>query len=286
MKHREKYSLFYGLVNIIVLLVTAVWFSCGGICFGTIRQTAVLLLTAIFVHGIKALRLYLAMFGKNIPLRRYMEQYCKTAVVSMILSFKLGDIFRAYCYGYYLCNYLGGAALIVLDRFTDTLALVTVMLVLRSAHVSGAVPLLYVLLAVLLGLLVCYMLFPSMHHYWKKYLLRINASRRRNRMLLFMEYAEYAYKQLEAAVRGRGFIAYILSLAAWAAETTGLAASGSMLSVRETGPALSEYLTVVLAGMGPAGQNPFVSVSVVFMAVCSLLLHVIRIGRKRMGWRK
>lgn len=105
-------------------------------------------------------------------------------------------------------------------------------------------------------------------------------------MLLFMEYAEYAYKQLEAAVRGRGFIAYILSLAAWAAETTGLAASGSMLSVRETGPALSEYLTVVLAGMGPAGQNPFVSVSVVFMAVCSLLLHVIRIGRKRMGWRK
>lgn len=286
MKHREKYSLFYGLVNIIVLLATAVWFSCGRICFGPARQTAVLLLTAIFIHGIKALRLYFAMFGKNISFRQHMEQYCKTAVVSMILPFKLGDIFRAYCYGYYFCNYLGGAALIVLDRFTDTLALVTVMLVLQSARVSGAAPLLYVLLAVLLGLLVCYKIFPGMYHYWKKYLLRINASRRRNRMLQFIEYADYAYKELETAVRGRGFIAYMLSLAAWAAETAGLVISGSMLSVREAGPALSEYLTAVLAGMGPAGQNRFVSVSAVFMAVCCLLVHVIRIGRERMGWRK
>lgn len=280
MRRGEIYRSFYGAANIIVLLVTAVLFFCGGICFGSVRQTVVLLLTAILVHGIKALRLYFAMFGKNISFWQHMEQYCKTAAVSIILPFKLGDIFRAYCYGYWFCNYLGGAALIVLDRFTDTLALVTVMLALQSAHVSGTAPLLYVLFFVLMGLFICYLVFPGMYHYWKKYLLRISASKRRNRMLLFMGYVDHAYQELEESVRGREFISYVLSLAAWAVETVGLVVSGSMHSVRQTGKALSEYLTVVLAGMGSAGQNQFVSVSAVFLAVCCLSLHVIRIGRK------
>ena len=87
------------------------------------EKIAVLVLAVAAVHSIKIFRLYFALYGKGVSSGQHLRQYCKTITVNMIIPLKMGDIFRAYCYGYKMQNYFGGAALIVFDRFTDTLAL-------------------------------------------------------------------------------------------------------------------------------------------------------------------
>jgi len=61
---------------------------------------------AVLVHVIKGFRLWFALYGKAIPLSDFIIQYCKVVPVSVVLPFKFGDLFRAYCFGHLITNYL------------------------------------------------------------------------------------------------------------------------------------------------------------------------------------
>lgn len=238
-------------------------------------QTAgLVLLTAVVVHGLKAFRLYFALYGKGVSFQNHMKQYSKTVIVSMVLPVKSGDLFRAYCYGSLVQSWYSGIVLTVLDRFADTLALVTMMLLMEAAGISQAIPLLYVLLAVLSGMFVCYLICPEICGYWKKYFLRLDASVRRNRVLRSLDYLEHAYAEVAAVVKGKGVILYALSLMAWAVENGGLVILDRILAGQCTGQAVSMYLTAALAGTESAYLKQFVGVSVVLLSLLYLLFSI------------
>ena len=210
---------------------------------GSLHLVGVVLLTAAVVHGLKAFRLYVALYGKGVSFGGHMRQFSKTAIVSMILPVKTGDFFRAYCYGDLVKSWYSGIVLTVLDRFMDTLALVSMMFLMQVAGIAQAVPLLYMLLAALTGILACYLICPQTCRYWKRYFLCLDASERRNQVLRSLCYLEHAYGEVAVVVKGRGVILYMLSLAAWIVETGGLVLLDRMLSGRETGETVSAYLT-------------------------------------------
>lgn len=276
----------YGVINVFVLLVSAVVFcrvfaaDGDGLQRMSWRTAGIVLLTVAVVHGFKAFRLYFALYGKGVSFPNHMKQYSKTVIVSMVLPVKSGDLFRAYCYGNLMQSWYSGIVLTVLDRFADTLALVTMMLLMQAAGVSEAIPLLYVLLAVLSGILVCYLICPEICRYWKRYFLRLDASVRRNRVLRSLDYFEHAYAEVAVVVKGRGVILYALSLMAWTVETGGLVLLERMLSGRCTGQVVSMYLTAALAGTESAYLKQFVGVSAVLLALLYLLLSMAGMIRK------
>lgn len=245
-----------------------------------LRVACMILLTSATVHGLKAFRLYVALYGKGVSFGSHMKQYSKTAIVSMILPVKSGDLFRAYCYGNLVKSWYSGIVLAVLDRFMDTLALVTMMFLMQAAGIAQAIPLLYVLLAALAGILVCYLICPQICRYWKRYFLILDASVRRNQVLRSLCYLEHAYGEVAAVVKGRGVILYVLSLLAWIVETGGLAILSRMLSDRGTGQAVSAYLLAALAGTESAYLKQFVAVSVALMGALYLLIGMADMIRK------
>ena len=136
----------YNIINVVVLLITMLFFiyNCRDLpeIFAEKDLTSVFLLgiTVILVHVIKAGRLYLALYGSEIAFITYLNTYCKVTPVSIMLPFKLGELFRMYCYGQLLGNNLKGVVIILFDRFMDTTALMTAILlvwIFICIYVSG-----------------------------------------------------------------------------------------------------------------------------------------------------
>lgn len=240
-------------------------------------RAVILLLSVVLVHAAKSLRLYLAMYGTGLRASAYFKTYCKVTPVSMLLPFKTGDFFRMYCYGAQIGSGLKGIIIVLLDRFMDTAALVTMVVAVWLFRGGGRMmPLVYLLLMFLLAILLVYYLFPGIYAYWKKYLLRAAATPGKMRLLGLLERMSLIHKEIAAVARGRGILLYALSLLAWAAEIGNIIILRGMNGAGPVHETISGYLTAALSGDGSSSAElqKFVFVSVLLMI---LLYAVIKL---------
>ena len=271
----------YQLINITVLL-----FTLGLFTFIYWRKRVdwhnfstliilIMLLTIILVHSIKVFRLYFILYEKKISFIEHLKQYCKVIPVSMIVPFKLGELFRMYCYGYQIGNFFDGIIVILVDRFADTLGLVTMILFISIVNHSQFPLIFYILLAFLVTIIICYLIFPGMYFYWKHNLLKAKASRQKNDMLLLLEKLQTAYLELSILIKGRCSILYLLSLIAWGVEVGGLFICNKILQGSETIYFVSEYLTSALLGRESDDLKLVVLVSILFLLLFYLTVYSI-----------
>lgn len=243
----------------------------------------VALVTIAFVEIIKGARLYFELYEKHIPIGLYVRQYCKVMAVSMLLPFKLGDIFRAYCFGYQIGNYMVGIAVIILDRFVDTLALITIVLAFVLCLTFPMDILLYFFIFVLCILLVLYHILPEMLLYWKRYYVKQEATVHNIRVLRMLTRIQNTQKELSIIVHGKFLFVYVLSLMAWGAELGGLALTCQMMQWPFTEMA-SGYLSGVLFGDKQEYLSGFIVVSVFLLLVVYGFVAVkYRLGGKGFG---
>ena len=105
----KKRKVVYNLINILVLLAAALIFVFNYIntdIFAVLKweQLAVITIAVVIVHFLKAFRLYLALYGSGLSIYSYSKIYCKVTPISILFPFKLGELFRMYCYGYQTDN--------------------------------------------------------------------------------------------------------------------------------------------------------------------------------------
>ncbi|MBR3525539.1 MAG: hypothetical protein IKO11_06795 [Lachnospiraceae bacterium] len=219
----------YNLINILVLGVSAGWFIAGYVLPAELPALAepiripVVVLTVVLVHMVKAGRLYLALYGLDMKHGACMKLYCKVTPVSVVLPWKLGEFFRIYCCGAELGSFLKGGVIILLDRFFDTMALVTMIVLLWLFSGGWIPPLAYVLLAFLGLVFFLYLAFPGMHEVWKKNLLSAKATPHRLSMLKLLDTLGRVHGEIRTVLGGRGILLYLLSMAAWGVEIGSLA---------------------------------------------------------------
>ena len=274
----------YKLVNILVLLLTVLLLSRALLHqdFSFVLHNPliclIMIVTVVLVHGIKAFRLYLELLDRKLPVGLFLRQYCKITPVSMILPLKAGDLFRCYCYGYYIGDWMYGIAVILLDRFVDTAALMTV-LVLFVLPLGNAMPAVsFVLLAVLFALSFIYFALPGLCQYWNRYLIAGRGSTRKLFALTVLARLEAAYRDIHRVVQGKFLLSYMLSVVAWLVEIGGLALTVSLLRA-DLGAAMSAYLLGAMWG----GKISYLSGIILFGTVLLLLLYLVTllfVGRK------
>ena len=271
----KKDRLLYNLINLAVLILTAVLFVCAYVLPGDMpailadERVPVVILTVLLVHSVKALRLYLALYGNDMKRSACMKLYCKVTPVSVVLPWKLGEFFRIYCCGRELGSMLKGMVIILLDRFFDTMALVTMILILWFFG-GGALPVLVYAFLVFLGLVILlYNGFPGMYEVWKKYLLSSKATVHKLSMLKLLDAANRIYCEIRGVLRGRGSLLYILSILAWGAEI------GSLYLLRgasgDPGSAVENYLSAAL-GTGDSAELKLFVVFTIVMLICAYAL--------------
>lgn len=272
-----KEEKIYRLVHVLCFLLGGFWFfekTVRGIQMP--RQfisCLILFLTVFVVYGLKALRLYLVLAGSGISVREHLRQYCKTAFISIVFPLKLGDIFRAYCYGYTLHTYGKGIMAVLLDRFSDTLALLTILFLILFIQGSGVSVLAYLLLVFMLLLTMLYRIFPGFYQYWNQYLLAKAATAGRLRYLALLYHLHKLYEECRGLVHGRIFGLYLLSLMAWSIEIGGAAAAAQASALSVKSSFVSVYLQSALGVRHLASQQWFLVCSMLVLAAGILLLY-------------
>lgn len=276
-----KQTVKYDFINIIVFLLTALWFlhdhkgiSCIGEN-GNIHSMLLLIFSAVLVHTIKAGRLYLALYGTNIEADAYLKIYCKVTPVSMIWPFKAGEIFRMYCYGKQIGDLLKGIIVILLDRFMDTAALITIIVFMYIFDDGNITVFICLLLIFLVFILLIYFVFPGVYSFWKMYLLKAKASEGRLRALKMLEILYRIYSEIENIAKGCGIILYFMSFAAWGVEIGSVTILNGILSGGRLNEEILLYLTSAVTGQQKAETlNGFVFVSTIGFLSLYLMLKM------------
>lgn len=237
-------------------------------------QIAVVAFAALCVHAAKALRLYIVLFGGDFSFAEFFRMYIRTACASLFLPFKSGDIWRGLYAGNLIGSYVDGFVAVLLDRFTDTLALVTVALAVGLW--SGLSPMaVYAVLGLFLATLVAaYLLFPQLRDYWNHFLIFNKRSDHALSGLRFLAGCDSAYRHVAATVKGRFVFLYALSLVAWGVEMAAMVLVMGDLSSSVVGA----YLLDVLTGATNAYGTLYIAVCVALYASAEIVVGM-RVSR-------
>ncbi len=277
----------YIIINIAVLFLTTVLFigkygNVGEIFRGVeLLYILILVITVVLVHTVKAGRLYLAMYGTGIDLLTCLRIYCRITPVSVVIPFKLGEFFRIYCYGKQLGNLLKGAIIILLDRFMDTVALVTMILFIWLFGGGQVATLVYGFLIFLGLVLLFYFSFPGVYRFWKKYILRADASEHGLAILKMLDGLNMIYREIAGVSKGRGMLLYCLSLLAWCLEISSIVLLVGVSRKGELVQSISDYLMSAMGGKESAELSRFVFASVVLMIFFYLIIKAMELFRRK-----
>lgn len=222
----------------------------------------------------------MALYGYGVNLISYMKTYCKVTPVSVVIPFKLGEFFRMYCYGNQLGDGLKGIVIILLDRFMDTIALVTAILLGWAFNGGQITAFVYLLLVFLVFVLLLYFVYPGVYKFWKRYLLRAKASKRKLAVLKMLETLNKIYCEIENVAKGKGIILYFMSLLAWGVEIGSLTLLQGISKDGEVSQIILDYLASAMSGNQSIELKQFVIKSVVLLIVLYL---VIKAGEMILG---
>lgn len=276
----------YNFLNIAVLLVSTALFIFEYWNVEAVFQNEglahilLVIVTALVVHAIKAGRLYLAMYGLEIGVVQYLKVYCKVTLVSVVIPFKLGEFFRMYCYGKMRGNMLKGIVIVLLDRFMDTLALVTIILLIwifKGGHITSFM---YLLLIFLVLVLVVYFVFPGVYKFWKHYILGAKATKRKLSILKMLKGLNRIYEEIDEISMGRGIILYFMSLIAWGVEAGNVVLQNGLANNGDINQLLLDYLVSTMESVRTAELKQFVFISVIMMIA---IYAIIKIGELLSG---
>lgn len=241
----------------------------------------IIVLTVLGVHIVKAGRLYFALYGSEISFARFLKIYCKVTPVSVIFPLKAGEFFRMYGYGHQLGNYLKGAIIVLLDRFMDTIALVTMILLVWAFNGGDVTSFVYVLLVFLAFTLLIYIVFPGVYKFWKKYLLKTKATEKKLAVLQILDTLQLIYQEITSVSRGRGIILYFMSLFAWLVEMGSISALNGLSRTGKLNQKISEYLMSAMGSNQSTEFRQFVFVSVILMVIIYVALKIIELFGKK-----
>lgn len=281
-----KRQMIYCLINIAGLAVALLcfgFFFMGEVIVSlgkSIGTWLILIATAFVVYSLKCIRLYITLTGTGLTMQIHTRQFLKTAAVNILIPLKLGELFRIYCYGFQINNYARSIVAILLDRFSDTLALLTVIIFATTMYGSPFSLLFYLMVGFMVFLMAAYMMFPRFYEYWNTYLLEEKANRARLNALKTMHYFCCVYKDLRMVVEGRMVLLYVLSLLSWLCEIGGVlmvagGAAGNMLVTR--------YLESALGLSDSIYQHWFVFISLIVLAFLYAVFTILSFFRRSEG---
>lgn len=275
MKNKQA---IYNIINIVVLFATVAFFvgtfQNVGVLFGENDMLRLVLLSSavLVVHFLKAVRTYVLLYGADMDWITYLKLYCKVTAVSVIFPFKTGEFFRMYCYGTQINNLLKGIIIVLLDRFMDTVALITMIFLVWLMNGGQIALLTYILLVFLVLVFLAYMAFPSVYKFWIHHILRAKATERSLTLLKFLDMIHKVYQEITAVSVGRGIILYGLSLIAWGVEIGGLI----LLCGRkeELSNTISSYLSATMGGSVSVEMSRFIFVSAILLVSVYAILKI------------
>lgn len=253
---------------VMVISVAFLWTVCkqaldNAAIKAKISQIVGIIVTALIVNIIKALRMYVIMFGYKFSVWEFIRFYIVTAFVNITIPFKGGELYRGFYLGKLIGSFSEGYIMVIFDRFVDTLALITMVIGVNIFWGTDMGVIYLVLAGFLFIVLAAYLLFEPLYMYWNNYLVFNRSSKNTLKALHFLEVCHKTFGKISNIASGRFVILYIISLAAWIVEI----ASILLINSNSKQIFVSEHLKNILTG--ETTQYNF------FFILSSVLLFVV-----------
>ncbi len=233
------------------------------------------------VHLAKMMRLYLILMEQKIEFRRFVLTYLKTTFVNLVIPFKLGEIYRIFCFSRETKVFQIGLFSVMVDRFFDTIALL-VLLIPFEVFITGEVTWVTGVLAVAAILAVfIFIVFPGIYTYLNRYIIMNKTSVRSMTVLRGLEVAKTWYDYVKNLISGRYALIILLSCAAWIAETGVLWCLSSMRHTAFGASAFSEYIAAIFMSGTSQVLTVYTWISATMIGVLTAAGYIICLIRRR-----
>jgi len=201
--------------------------------------------------------------------------YVRTTLVNLIIPFKLGELYRVAAVKHMSGSFKTGILLVVIDRFFDTLALLTLTLPFGLIFLHEADPVLVLLFSTLIFLFVCFRFFAPSFSYVNRFLITTKKSGRALMLLDILDKADEWYRYLRRLIRGRSPLVFLSSLLGWIIEFGALKFFAGTLGTRYDIKAFIRYINSLLSGgtgnIGKAYNFMGIAVFAVMTVVCLIM---------------
>lgn len=240
-------------------------------------------LCAVCVYVFKGLRMYLILMEQNIRFARYLPLFLKTTLISIVLPYKLGEVFRAYCFSYAVGSLSCGVISVLVDRFFDTVPLIAFALFLRFGAGGENMLLTPVFLFLLLFLAfsaLFYLAYPSTSHYLNRFLLTRTNNSKSVYFLFLLDTLDEWYRYCVALVQGRAIILLVLSFFAWATEYVALYCTARAYGGRFAVTDFTVYLNQILVGTADFPANLYTGIGLLLLTVATGILCINKLQNR------
>lgn len=209
----------YFWVNVVFVAIALCFVDYRGLFGVDFKWPNMLIVVGLFllIHTARFMRMYFILLEDLIRPSRFLQLYVKTTFVSTLIPFKIGELFKAYCYGVETGSLMKGVMAVVIEKFFD--AVVLCLFMVPYALKNGMLnPLLVILLVFAMLMVVIYFSFEGTYKYLNSFLVCRGGGRKTLVALKLLEGAKRAYDGAKRTLRGRSILLLFLSLSAWALE--------------------------------------------------------------------
>ena len=225
------------------------------------------------VHLLKMMRFYLVLLEQKLSIKKFVNLYIRTTFVNLLIPFKLGEVYRAFCVVKLTDCAEIGILSVILDRFFDTFILLLFLLPYDFLALHKITWLTGCMLVFLLAVMLVYRMFEPTYLYLNRYMIRKSKGRRGVKILSIMETVREWYDYTKDLITGRQYLIVICSALGWLTEY-GLLQVISGFYERSFG--LSDF-SAYIHSIFTSGQSQILVVySLISMLILLLLMIVFK----------
>ncbi len=233
------------------------------------------------VHLAKMMRLYLVLLEQKIEFRRFVLMYLKTTFVNLVIPFKLGEIYRIFCFSRETKVFQIGLFSVIVDRFFDTVALLVILLpfeVMITGHVTWVT---VALTAAAVLAIFLFVVFPGIYTYLNRYIIMNKTSSRSMAVLKGLERSRTWYDYVRNLVSGRYALIILLSCAAWVIEVGVLWCLAALFELPFGVKAFSNYIAAIFLSGSSELLTTYTWIGATVMGVLTITGYLIMFARRK-----
>lgn len=235
----------------------------------------------IFVHFAKMMRFYLILMEQKINFLRFIKVYMKITFVNLALPFKLGEIFRIYCFSLETKDGKIGILSVIIDRLFDISALLVVLIPYDLLVNKSISPVTFILALFAVAILFLYRIFLPTYHYLNQYLITNTQSKEAIKCLYILESGKTWYDYISKLLKGRSYLIFIFSCIGWIAEFGVLMCMQAVLNETFGISGFVEYINSIFGLGNTQLLNIYTTVSCIILAIITVSVYGISYFQKR-----
>lgn len=285
----KKSNLQYNVINIIFLISSILFVNYFGIFDMKFSFVELIILIILFLvlHVLKFIRIYFILLEEKIPLGRIIKIYIKSTFVSIVLPFKIGEIFKMYSYGRDINSYSKGIIAVIIEKFFDAIIL-SVVLIPYSLIKDGKISALSVIILIFLVLAIAiYISFESTYYYLNKFFIAKSQSKRTLVVLNILYKLKRVYDKAKALIRGRSVFLICLTSIIWIIETIFVYLMSNFMNMKIDFMVVINYISDAFFGINNVLFNNYIYLCTAIFLVIIVFIYIRKaVVKGSIIWKK